>query len=162
MSGQKHLIECHCYLKIFSNTEKRINHKFAVYSKFDQDEKVIPKLQKCNNCDTLHFIYDICKSELKAGKDETSITLDVEEISLMLPPRLSNLLIKNGCSVADMEHAIDIIEEERWGEYIVIRRDVIEEEEQVKLIKIIGDSKFQIENKKIKSLLYNEDQNERY
>ena len=97
MIGQKHLIECHCYLKIFSNEEKKVNHKFSVYSKFDNDGKVIPKLQKCNNCDTLHYVYDICKSELRGGKDETSVTVDLEEMTLMLPERLSTIFIKNNC-----------------------------------------------------------------
>ena len=157
MSGQKHLIECHCYLKIFDDGESRVNHKFPVYSKFDNQGRVIPKLQKCNNCDTLHFIYDICKSELRAGKDETSITVDVEELCLMLPERLANIFIKNSCGIADIEHAIDIIEEERWGEHIVIRRDVIDEEEQIKIVKIIDDKRFHIETKTIKSLFLSGD-----
>mgnify|MGYP001429106441 CR=1 FL=1 len=152
MTGQKHLIECHCYLKLFSGNDKKINHKFAVYSKFDNDGKVIPKLQKCNNCDALHYVYDICKSELRAGKDETSVTLDIEEMMLMLPERLSNIFIKNRCSLADIEHALDIIDEERWGEHIIMRRDIIDEEEQIKLVKIIDEKRFQIETKTIKSL----------
>ena len=72
----------------------------------------------------------------------------------MLPPRLSNVFIKNNCSLADMEHAIDIIEEERWGEHVVMRRDVIDEEEQIKLVRIIDDKRFQIETKTIKSLFF--------
>lgn len=152
MPGQKHLIECHCYLKIFDNNERKINHKFSAYSKFDEQGKVVPKLQKCNNCDTLHYINDICKSELRAGKDETSVTVDPEELSLMLPERLANIFIKNNCGVADIEHAINIIEEERWGEHVVIRRDVINEEEQIKIVKIIDNNRFHVETKRIKSL----------
>lgn len=152
MSGQKHLIECHCYLKLYSDDEQKINHKFSVYSKFDEEGKVVPRLQKCNNCDTLHYIHDICRSELRVGKDETMVTVDAEEMTLMLPERLSNIFIKNNCSIADIEHAIDIIEEERWGEHVVIRRDVIEEEEQIKLVRIVDERRFQIETKTIKSL----------
>ena len=46
MPGIKHLIECHCVLAIFkSKEEKIIFHKFPTYSKIDENEKVIPKLE---------------------------------------------------------------------------------------------------------------------
>ena len=156
MPGVKHLIDCHCYLKIFGNSENQVNHKFPVYSKFDTDGKVITKLQKCNNCESLHYVYDLCKSELKPGKDNTTVTLSFEDLAMMLPERLANSLVKNGCSLADMEHAIDILEEERWGEILVLKRDIISEEEQVKILKIFSESKFQLDTKKIKTLLYEE------
>mgnify|MGYP001410052031 CR=1 FL=1 len=91
MSGQKHLIECHCYLKIFDDGESRVNHKFPVYSKFDNQGRVIPKLQKCNNCDTLHFIYDICKSEIiRSGKDKNVSALSKEDMMLELDSKIVN------------------------------------------------------------------------
>ena len=156
MPGVKHLVECHCYLKIFGDASTEVNHKFAVYSKFDDNGKVIPKIQKCNNCESLHYVYDLCKSELKPGKDNTTVTLNFEDLAMMMPERLANSLIRNGCSLADMEHAIDILEEKRWGETLVLKRDIISEEEQVKIIRILSDSKFQIDTKKIKTLLYEE------
>ena len=78
MSGLKHLIECHCYLKIYKKDIKNINHKFPVYSKFDLDGLIVPELFKCNNCDALHWVYDVCKSELRPGKDQTVILPDIE------------------------------------------------------------------------------------
>ena len=52
LPGIKHLIECHCVLAIYKKNQKIINHKFPVYSKIDEKGAVIPKLSKCNNCDT--------------------------------------------------------------------------------------------------------------
>ena len=72
-----------------------INHKFPVYSKIDKlSNKVIPKFAKCNNCESLHYVYDICKSELRPGKDQTQITISKDDISLMIPGKLVNILIK--------------------------------------------------------------------
>jgi hypothetical protein len=77
-------------------------------------------------------------------------------LAMMLPERLANSLLKNDCSLADMEHAIDILAEHRWGETLILKRDIISEEEQVKIIKILSETKFQIDTKKIKTILYEE------
>ena len=55
MPGLKHLIECHCTLKIF-NGDELINHKFPVYSKVKPDGSIVSKLVKCNNCDAVHRV----------------------------------------------------------------------------------------------------------
>ena len=112
MKGIKHLVECHCFLKIFEKTEKKINHKFPVYSKFDNNKNIIPKLAKCNNCESLHYVTDICKSELRPGKEDISSTISIDDIVLMLPSKISEILIKNRADIADFEHALDIIDNE--------------------------------------------------
>tara|TARA_Y100001972_G_C7489314_1_gene248286 strand:+ start:37 stop:507 length:471 start_codon:yes stop_codon:yes gene_type:complete len=153
MGGIKHLIECHCVLKIYKSNNNLINHKFPVYSKFDDNGKVIPKLVKCNNCESVHYVHDIFRSELKGGKDQTSITLTKDDIMLSLPERLSNVLVKLDCDISVWEHCLDIIEEERWNEFVVLRREIIDEQQQVKIIKIISENKFKIENKLINDTL---------
>ena len=119
MPGLKHLIECHCFLKIFNGNEKQINHKFPVYSKFDSDGNVIPRLAKCNNCDSLHYVTDVCRSELRPGKEDIKTIIDKEELILMLPDKIANVLIKNNADIADFEHCLDIIEEKLWGSSVV-------------------------------------------
>jgi hypothetical protein len=155
MAGFKHLIDCHCVLRIFKKNDKLINHKFPVYSKIDKDGKILPKLVKCNNCESLHWVYDTCKSELRGGKDQTGVTLSREDISLMLPERLVNILFKQNCDMSIWDQIADIYDESRWGEYAVIKRDIIDEEQQVKLLYILGENKFKIENKCINSTIYN-------
>ena len=149
MTGIKHLIECHCVLKIYNKNEKINYHKFPVYSKFDTDNKVIPKIVKCNNCEAAHWVYDICKSELRAGKDQSSVTVTIDDISISLPEKLSTMLSKLGCDISIWEHCLDIIEEESWGEFVVLKRDIIDENEHVKILKINSENKFKIENKVI-------------
>jgi len=145
---------------MYRGEESVSNHKFPVYSKVDKDEKLIPKLVKCNNCESLHYVYDYCKSELRGGKDQTNITLSVEDIGLSLPERLASILARSQCDISTWEHCLDIIEEQRWGESVVLNRDVIDENQQVKVLFIKSENMFKIENKVINSLVFLEDTNE--
>ena len=153
MPGVKHLIDCHCVLKIFKKNENINYHKFPVYSKFDKDKKIIPKIVKCNNCESAHWVYDICKSELRSGKDQTDVTLTIDDISLSLPDKLNQLLEKMNCDISIWEHCLDVIEEKRWGEFIVLKRDVIDENQNVKILIINSENRFKIENKVINTTI---------
>ena len=144
MAGVKHLIECHCYLAIFKNNEKQINHRFPVYSKIDEEGRVIKKTVKCNNCDAMHYVTDICKSELRPGKDDSNVVITKDDLKHMLPENITNFLISNNCDISIWEHAKDVIDENRKDEIIVIKRDIIDERQQVKYIKINENQKIQI------------------
>ena len=153
MPGVKHLIECHCVLKIYKGEETITNHKFPVYSKIDSDGKIIPKLAKCNNCESLHYVNDFCRSDLRGGKDQTSVTLSVEDIGLSLPSRVAEILARSQCDISTWEHCLDIFEESRWGEFVVLNRDVIDENQQVKILTIKSETFYKVENKVINSLI---------
>jgi len=153
MPGIKHLVECHCYLAIYKKQSKYLNHKFAVYSKIDSNGKVISKLTKCNNCDALHYITDIGKSELRGGKDQTNVTLSIDDISVMLPQRLANILYRSDCDISMWEHVLDIIDESRWGEHVVIKRDIINETQQVKILKILSNDSFKLSTETINNVI---------
>ena len=109
MPGLKHLIECHCTLKIYSAERKTVYHKFPVYSKLDKNGNLIRKIVKCNNCEAVHIVSDVCKSELMAGKDQTGIITSIDDISISLPQRLVDLLLKLECDITAYEHSLDII-----------------------------------------------------
>ena len=153
MEGIKHLIECHCFLKIFDKSENKINHKFPVYSKLDENNNILPKLAKCNNCESLHYVYDACKSELRPGKEDITSILTIEDIMMMLPDRINSVLTANRSDIADFEHALDIIENERWGEAIVVKRSIVGEIENIKILQIDGENKIKILNKEINTIL---------
>jgi len=142
MPGIKHLVECHCYLAIYKKSSKIINHKFPVYSKLDDDGKIIAKNVKCNNCEALHRVYDVCKSEFKAGKDQSLVTLTIDDLMAMMPQNISNFLVSNNVDISTWEHVKDIIDEKRWGEPVIIKRDIIDEKQQIKYIEL--DSKLTI------------------
>lgn len=153
MKGIKHLIECHCFLKIFDKGEKKINHKFPVYSKFDENDNVVPKLVKCNNCESLHYVYDVFKSELRPGKEDITSILNIEDIVQMLPDKISNVLTSNRADIADYEHALDIVENQLWGSIIVLKRSIVGESENVKVLQIDSESKIKILNKEINTIV---------
>ena len=150
--GIKHLIECHCVLKVYDAGEE-IFHKFPVYSKFDKDGKIISKIVKCNNCDALHKIVEICKSEIIAGGDESNMTIDLDDLACMLDDRLVNILNKYKCDISIWEHVCDIIENEIWDEHVVLKREIIQEEQHLKVLKILSENKFKILSKKINDTL---------
>ena len=153
MPGIKHLIECHCFLKIFNSSGNNINHKFPVYSKFNKDNEIIPRLVKCNNCEALHYVKEMCKSELRPGKESIETVITKEDLMSMLPDKICNVLTVHNADISDFEHAYDILEEERWGEFVVIKRSIVEEEEQIKVLQINSEQKIKIFNKEIKTTI---------
>lgn len=145
-SGIKHLIECHCTLKIYQKSINTIYHKFPVYSKYNIDNGSIEtKIAQCNNCKTLHKVFDICKSEIiPGGKDEDRTILTKEDIIIQLPDKISKFLIDHDCDVSTLEHVLDVIDNKQWNENIVLSRDIIKEEIHVKILQIIDEDKFKI------------------
>ncbi len=147
------MIECHCYLVIYKKNKNMINHKFTVYSKFDENKKIIPKYAKCNNCEALHYVTDVCRSEIKAGKDQSEVVANIDDIALMLPQKLTNVLRKYNANVSDWEHALDIINSRKWNDVIVLKRDIIDEIETVKILTIHSNNKFEIKTEKINNII---------
>lgn len=151
MPGIKHLIECFCKLKIMENSN--FNHKFPVYSKINENGKIIKKNVKCNNCEAFHEVYEIGKSNIIAGKDQSGSVLTKNDISLSLPEQLIKIFERYNSDFSSYEHAIDILEEKRWGEIIVLKRDIIKEKENVKFVEINGKNNFKIVSEIIENLI---------
>jgi len=148
--GVKHLIECHCTLKMYQGKEDHLFHKFPVYSLYDENKKIITKMAKCNNCETIHKVYDICKSEIvRGGKDKNVAEISVDDIALMIDNKIANVLRTYSCDISVWEHVYDVIEKEAWEFPIILSREIIEGQYHVKILSIISDNKFKIVSKKI-------------
>ena len=156
MPGIKHLIECHCKLQIYKNNVKIIYHKFPVYSKLDKDNKIIPKFVKCNNCEAMHKVINVGISEIAAGKDQSSFSLTKEDISYSLSDTMVDVLVKHDSDISNYEHVKDIIDEKRWNEIVVLKREIINEETVVKYLTITGKSSFKINSETIKDTIIGE------
>lgn len=154
--GIKHLIECHCTLKIYKGDDNHLYHKFPVYSKFNNDsKKIIEKIVQCNNCQTLHKVYDICKSDIiRSGKDENKSSVSIDDISLQLPYKLNNVLVKYQCDIATWEQVLDIVDNKAWNYKIVLSRELIEAKYHVKVLHIISEEKIKIETKVIEDEIF--------
>lgn len=153
MPGIKHLIECHCFLTIYKKGRKMINHKFPVYSKIDNQGLITPKLVKCNNCEAAHYVKQIGRSELRPGKDQIDSVLKIDDIKHDIPNKFFNYLVENNCTLADFEHVKDILEEKRWGENVIIRRDIVDEKQQIKYITINDKKSFKVNSDIIEDLI---------
>ena len=105
MQGLKHVIECHCILPQYKNSPNPIWHKFVAFSVIDKSDSVIPKHSKCNNCGVIHNIIDIGKSEVLPGQ-ETGAVMEKDDIQIMLPDSLKNILVSYNCDVATWEQTL--------------------------------------------------------
>ena len=144
MKGVLHLVECHCCLPQFKNSPKPVYHKFKVFSTIDDGDTVVPKHSQCNNCGVIHHVVDICKSEIITGRDEI-ILLGQDDIRLMIPSAISNILSQYKCDLPTWEKALFIFQNEIWGDYVIIDKQESEEEVSGKMLKINSSTKFLIE-----------------
>ena len=103
MQGTKHLIECHCVLPQYRNIDNPVYHKFVVFSMLGDGGTVVPKFSQCNNCGVIHKIYDLCKSEIAAGKDELRSVVKADELKISIPSQLWDVLTTYDVDVAILE-----------------------------------------------------------
>ncbi len=123
--GIKHLIECNCVLPQFQNTKSPLFHKFIVFSIVDEENKTQEKNAICNNCGIVHTILEIGKSEITKSENLSSLR-EIKDIRIGLPPHIVNILEENQCDLATFEEVEFILDNERWGSYVVINKDQIE------------------------------------
>ena len=145
MSGQRHLIECHCVLPIYKNKKPVVYHKFAVYSFFDEKtSKVIPKYVNCNNCGVTHLIEEFYKSKIKLGKEDLKSVRSIKEVSLSLPKKLSELLLEYNSTIDVYEEAEDIIDNRDYPRSLVLQREIIDEVYHLKILTVNSEDRFKI------------------
>lgn len=142
MNFIKHLIECQCTLKIYKNKSKPIFHKFQVFSKLE-NEKIIEKYVMCNNCDILHKVTEIFKSEIQWGKENLkSLVNSKEDIKFNLISRnkkdIVDLLEINDIDISDWELVEYLIENNEEGR-ILLSKEEIENNIVYKLLYIEKD-----------------------
>ena len=71
----------------------------------------------------------------------------------MIPDIIVNILNEYDADISSYDHVIDIIEERRWGEFIVLKRDIINENEVVKILSIHGKNKVKISTETINNTI---------
>jgi len=153
----RHLIECQCVLPIFKKNTKIIYHKFPVFSLIDEESNTLKhKYVSCNNCDIIHKVFDINKSNIMWGKegyktyvitkDDIRITLEQEGLTDIV-----NLLYSADCDVSIWELTNYVFENNIEDQIIVIESQEIENNVSVKYIEL-KDKKF-----KIKKEIYQKD-----
>ena len=146
MDGIKHIIECHCVLPQYKSTSEAIYHKFVVFSVIDDGDTVIPKYTQCNNCGVIHRVFDICKSEIVSGKDESRSIIRKEDITPFLPASIVEILDSYSVELSSYEEAKFIMDNHKWGSFLILSRENFKDEIAGKRLLFEAESKFKIED----------------
>ena len=128
MNHINHLVECHCILPIFKKNTKIIYHKFPVFSTFDESGNINEKYVSCNNCNSLHLIKEVNKSEIILGKEGfDSYVISKEDIEFNLNSEnlshIVNILNINKVDVSIWEHVSHVYENNIENNVIVINKE---------------------------------------
>lgn len=110
------------------------------------NDVVDPKFVQCNNCGIVHKVYDLCKSEIVQGRDELRSVTRLEEVSLSLPQDLREVLKSYECDITVWEHLRFILDEQRWGDRVVLTRESINGEITGKVMTVSARDRFSLED----------------
>ena len=133
--------------------ENPIFHKFVVYSRQEEDGTVKEKFSRCNNCEAVHRVYDLCKSEIAVGLEEIDSIITIQDIVSSLPEKVSSILKENNCDLPTFENIEDVIFNQSWDSQIVIsRKNINSAKIQVKIIEFKSEDKFRIHTEIINNL----------
>ena len=124
----KHLIDCHCILSIYKNRTKPIYHKFPVFSILEEDN-VKEKYVLCNNCDIVHHVTDVNKSEIKWGNEGyKSLVTTKEDIKFNLENLGLNSLVTilevNNIDLSDWELIEYLLENNLEGKVVLDKKEI--------------------------------------
>lgn len=144
--GYKHLIQCRCVLPQFKNRPDPPRHKFIVFSVIDENDKVELKYAQCNHCGLIHKVVDICKSEIQAGKESSSLILTIDDIKISLPADLVTILDKYNAELSTWEQARFILENKEWGNFLLLEQEEESGVKQGKYLRIFGENFYKMEN----------------
>lgn len=144
-SGLKHLITCRCVLPQFKRAPNPPSHQFVVFSVVEDDGNCQVKFAQCNNCGIVHKVLAVCRSEVVPKESMGSIPTK-EDIEVGLPPQLVRLLDTSSVDLATWEAAQFIIDNKRWGDFVVLSTDEEAGLRQGKYVRILGENMFKVES----------------
>jgi hypothetical protein len=145
MKGVKHLVQCHCVLPQFRGSDPPVFHKFVVFSVINDEDAVVEKVAKCPNCDALHSVTEIGKSEIARGRDGSSSAMDIEDIKSQLPTGIASILDRHKVDEATYEQALFYVNTYNSDDPIVLAKERIEDKVSVKAMWIRPDRSLKIE-----------------
>lgn len=156
MSYIKHLVECQCTLRLYKNRSKQIYHKFPVFSLIEEDDSVKEKYVICNNCDIVHRVYEVNKSEIKWGNEGLkSLVTTKDDIKFNLSSNgfesLVSILELNMIDVSDWEYVDYLLENDLEG-HLVIEKNEMDNNISFKILHI-KNSKYKIKTELVQRYL---------
>lgn len=139
LQGIKHFVQCRCVVK---GSER---HQFQVFSILE-DDVVKSKFVQCNNCGIVHHVDEVSHSRIVDRESMGSI-VTIDDIANSLNEKIVNTLRKNNVEdVSVWEEVKFIIENERWGEFVILSKDLQDGVLGIKLIRFVGKNLFVVDN----------------
>lgn len=143
--GIKHSISCNCVLSQYRYAESPPKFSFVVFSTMIGDVVDIKYVQ-CPNCGIVHKIIDLCQSEIIQNKEDLRSVVTIDDLRNTLPGNLVQILDSNKVlSPSFWEHAKFIIDNEIWGDVIVLSTEPDEDVTHVKYLQILGSNLFKVD-----------------
>jgi ribosomal protein L32 len=124
-----------------------------VYSKLDKKGKIIPKYVNCNNCGITHLVHELCKSDIKVGKEDITSIRKIDDIKISLPERLVDFLETYRQEIYVYEKIEDIIEQSIFPESIILKREIIDDVHHVKILNITSEKTFTVSTEVINTVI---------
>lgn len=145
----RHLVECQCILKIFEKETKPIYHKFPVFSIVENDI-VVEKYVKCNNCNAIHYVTEPSISEIMWGKDSLKgLVTEIDDIMSNLNTsgfeNLSSTLVTHKVLDVSLWELVEFLLEEKLEGFITLEKNELKDNVVLKNL-YIKDGKFKIKN----------------
>ena len=144
VTALKHLVTCRCILPQFKRMDDPPQHQFVVFSVIEDDGSLRVRFTQCNNCGIIHKVTEINRSEIVAKESMASIAT-IDDVKLSIPPQLALVLEANDVDLSTWELAQFIIENKRWGDFVVLSTDEDAGLRQGKYVRIIGENLFKVE-----------------
>jgi hypothetical protein len=145
MRGLKHLIQCHCILPQFKNRKEPIFHKFVVFSECNDNDEIVQKFSRCNNCGVIHKIVDFCKSEMFYGAEDAIAIVSEDDIRHNIPENVVMILENHKCDLATWEQTCFNFENKLWGVPVIIAKEKILDSTQIKKL-VLSESGVKIDS----------------
>lgn len=111
-----------------------------------EGDVVRPKFAQCNNCGIIHRVTDVCRSEIKQGREDMRSIVTIDDIKPSLPPRLVDLLQVADVDLPTWEAAQHAYEQKQWGTFVVLSTDVDGGVRHGKYLQILGDNMFKVDS----------------
>lgn len=116
-----------------------------VFSCIDDNDVVIPKFAQCPNCAAIHRVIELCKSEIIPRKESTPALVTIDDIKLSMSKDLADILLKSNADLPTWEQAQFVIDNQRWGDFIHLAAETVDNSKQGKVLRILGRSIFKVE-----------------
>jgi hypothetical protein len=124
----RHTIQCHCILPQYRNRPDPIFHKFVVFGCVDESDTLQTKYAQCNYCNSIHKIFDICKSEILVGKEDSRSIDSIDDIKTRLPIDINEVLESYDCDISTYEFVLYVMTNNAFPITITLTKDIMEEE----------------------------------